>query len=180
MVPRDEHFGRLQQAIDAKGGEWTAFPMPAGQSGTINRVHVQLVNAKTPFAMVILASGHSAKQVERELDRRIGDPLAPVPDGADAWWEKDSNADWFRNRERGLLYAAGTHDQPCGYWPRKHTNAKSKTTSAPVTGEWMFDPHVTYMTGVDQPGVVWVAIRPQDDTTIKAGQIIWAQEDDVT
>jgi hypothetical protein len=179
MVPRDEFFGRLQAAQKLKGGQWNAFPVPAGQAGTINRIHVQLTNSKAAFGMVILAEGHGAGQVERELARRIGDPLAAVPDGTDAWWEKDSNANWFRNRDRGLLYAAGTHDQPCGYWPKKHTDAQGNTTGAPITGEWIYDPQVSYLTGVYQPGVVWVAIWPDRDCTVKAGQLLWAQENDV-
>lgn len=176
MVPRDEFFGRLQQKITLPGDKWTAFPVPAGQSGQINRVHIQLVNAAAAFAMVILGEGRSDEQVAKQLNRRIDNPLAAVADGAEAWFEKDSNAGWFRDRT--LLYAAGTHDQPCGYWPRKHTNAAGNTTSAAVTGEWIYDSPFPYLTGTYAPGVVWVAIYPDRDTHIKAGQILWAQEDD--
>lgn len=173
MIPRDEFFGRLFQALELEGDEWNVFPMPAGQTGTINRVHVELVSAKAAFAMAITAE----KITPAEWRRRIGNPLAAVGDGEDQWWEKDKNNGLFRNRT--MLYAAGTADQPCGYWPRKHTNAAGDTTAADITGEWLYDNPIPYITGPYDQGVVWVAIYPDRDTKVKAGQLLYAQEDDV-
>jgi peptidoglycan hydrolase-like protein with peptidoglycan-binding domain len=177
MTPRDEFFGRLHQVEHVTGGAWHVYPMPAGQSGMINRVHIQTYDAETPFAMVIIAEAHSEEQLERELERRIPNPLAAVPDGTPPWWEQDKNKKWFRDRT--LLYAAGTHEQPCGYWPGKHTDAKGDTTTAPVTGEWIYDNPFPYLTGEFAPGVVWMGFWAPADTKIKPGQQLWAQEDDV-
>jgi len=172
MISRDEFFGRLSQKVALDGNAWNLVPIVVGQQGQVNRVDIHLTGPATTFAVAFFAT-----HVHRgELRQRIGDPLAAVADGADAWYERDRNNDWFDNRV--LLYAAGTHEQPCGYWPRKHTNNAGVTTSAPVTGHWQDDASWPYIMDPYAPAVIWMAIYPSANTTLKAGQILWAQEDD--
>lgn len=174
MIPRDEFFGRLWQNVDLSGNAWNLVPVVVGQQGQINRVNIVTTSSAAAFAVAVF-SKHVGK---KELKRRIGNPLAAVADGADAWYEKDSNNDLFDNRI--LLYAAGTNEQPCGYWPRKHTNDRGVTTSAAITGKWRDDANFAYIMDPYSPAVIWVAIYPDRDCTLKAGQMFWAQEDDVT
>lgn len=174
MTPRDEFFGRLFQDVDLVGDDWNKpIEIPAGQQGQINKIVLQLVNSPQAFAYVLTGK----KLTRAELRRRIPNPLAAVPDGEDAWWEQDKNADLFDDRI--LINAAGTHDQPCGYWPRKHTNAAGAATSAAVTGKWHYSNSVPYITGPYEPGMLFLSIYPAGDCTVEAGQVLWAQEDDV-
>jgi hypothetical protein len=174
MIPRDEFFGRLFQNVDLVADDWNVpIEIPAGQQGQINRIHLRLINDPQAFAYVLTGR----KLTRAELRHRIGNPLAAVPDGTDAWWELDRNNDLFENRI--LISAAGTAEQPCGYWPRKHTNASGSTTGAAVTGKWNYLNSVPYLTGAYDKGMLFLSIYPAGACTLKAGQILWAQEDDV-
>jgi hypothetical protein len=173
-IPRDEFFGRLFQNVDLEADDWNVpIEIPAGQSGQINRIHLRLINDPCEFAYVLTGK----KLTRAELRRRIPNPLAAVGDGEEAWWEKDRNLDLFEDRI--LINAAGTNEQPCGYWPRKHTNAAGTTTGADVTGKWNYYNSVPYLTGPYEPGMLFLSIYSAGDCTLKAGQVLWAQEDDV-
>jgi hypothetical protein len=173
LVERDENFGILDRNVKLRGGRWNVVQVIVGQHGQVNKTRLRILNAKAAFAMVVA----SVNLTEARLDRWIGNPLAAVADGGQAWWEEDDNADRLENKD--FLYAAGTHDQPCGYWPRKHTNDKGNTTSFGLTGKWVDDANWSYICAAGTRVIVNVGIWPDRDGVLQKGQIFWAQEDDV-
>lgn len=170
MVTWDEFGGRLTQNVALDGDKWTVIPVVAGQTGTVNRIKLQLRNDEAAFCVAVFGR----EVTRKKLQRRVGNPF-PLVDG-ESVWETNNLSDWY---ERGvLLYAAGDEDQPCGYWPRKHTNNQGDTTAHPITGDWQDDAGFPYITGGTGAAVLYVAIYPDRDTVLQRGQILYKLEDD--
>ena len=94
---------------------------------------------------------------------------ANVDDNGDTVFDEDR--DMFKKRL--LLYAAGSDEEPCGYWPRKHTKPNGDPTDAPITGRWKDDASFPYHT-MEHP-VLWVAIWPKQATVLPEQRIMWPQ-----
>ena len=179
----DEFGGVLAGDVDCPGGQWTVVPVPMGRAGQVNRTDLQVL-AATEFCMAVF----SEQMTPHRLTRRIGDPF-PVNSDDETVWESNSVAqDWADDGT--LLYAAGNENQPCGYGARKHKNAAGHVTAAPLTGRHYDTATWSYETPSDEMPVVWLAIYPRNDTTLKAprykkgkrraGQIFYKQDDDAS
>lgn len=73
LVEADEKFGRIWEPIDIDANQWTVFPVLAGQSGSTNKLRVQM-NADCEFVVGITAR----KVTERWWDRRVPNPFGVV------------------------------------------------------------------------------------------------------
>lgn len=171
MITRDEYFGHLDRSVPLDGDTWTVIPILAGQSGQVNRIDLSTYSSAAAFCVAVF----SKKVTRKQLNRRIGNPF-PVNGDGESVWETTSLTDWYDDRV--LLYAAGDERQPCGYWPRKHTNDTGGTTSHPITGDFRDDGSFAYLTNVSQGAVLWLAIYPDRDTHLRRGQVLYPQLDD--
>jgi hypothetical protein len=91
--------------------------------------------------------------------------------------EKDAFTDWYDDRV--ILLAEGWGKQPCGYGPsrRKYDDAGNRTSAA-ITGRQLSDENFSYICAAGEYVVIYLAIYPDRDCTLKRGQILWAQLDD--
>lgn len=175
-VEWDEYGGELDEPWTLPANAWTVVPVVAGESGTVQILDLTL----TPVAEFAVAV--FARRVRgRALDRLIGDPFVNDADG-DPKWMRTALQDKLR-REWLCVYVAGTLAQPCGYWPKKRTNAAGNVTSAPLTGRWRVDDGFDYHTGygsAGEPGepVLWMAIRPRVAAKISPGRVMWPTVDE--
>ncbi|HET7736141.1 MAG TPA: hypothetical protein VFK52_09225, partial [Nocardioidaceae bacterium] len=160
-----EQGGILGQDVPAAANTWTVFPVVGGQEGTVARFKLHVDNAA--FAVAVFGE----KVTSHWLRTHIGNPFTKDEDGNPVWLTTDATDRLFD--QRTLLYATGTEELPCGYWPRVHTNEQNETTSAPVTGKHLDDAGFPYRC-YDSP-LLWVAVYALDDATIKAGRVMWQQ-----
>ena len=79
------------------------------------------------------------------------------------------------DNQRALLGAWGDAAQPCGYHPGQHTNSAGEITDDPITGLFIEDAGIDYHTATEP--VLYVAIYPDRDTTIKPQRILWSVEE---
>jgi hypothetical protein len=172
MVERDELFGWLAQDVELQGDTWNIVDFPAGQSGTVNAVDIRVRNDKAQFSVAFCSRAITAKR----LNRVVGNPLGT---SAESVWETNNKAaDWLRDKT--ILYAVGDGTQPAGYFPRRHRDDNGDVTDAPITGDF-YDAGSpwSYEALVDHPAFIRLAIYPDRDCTLKRGQILYAQVDDV-
>lgn len=149
--------------VDLPGGQWTAFPVVVGRSGTVGRLKIR-TQAPTEFWMCVLGQGDK-EHIERKLERRIGDPS--TEGGAENWVDEDV-LDTL-DRENLLLYVAGTPEAPCGYWPAPVESIGEG--SAFLTGKWQANAGFEYRTG--PANIIWVAVFPANTTKIPGGRIMY-------
>lgn len=191
--------GGVIEKVRCPGNQWTVFPVPAGQEGTIRSLRIRTDNDRAEFVVALFGR----KVTPKWLANRVPQPLTapstytttqvvldaedqPVlnEDGSQkteqvthkrhdnaARWE--SEAVRRKLDSRLLLYAAGTNEQPCGYFPGKKTNDDGKRTRERITGRHEDDAGVSYHTFAEP--VIYVAIHPDRDTVVQPGRIIWNQ-----
>lgn len=169
MVPRDEYFGLLDRNVNLDGNQWNIVPLIVGQSGQVGRTRIRLVNDEAEFAV----AAFSQKVTRKRLNRRVGNPLTSA---AESVWEKESLQDWFEDQV--VLYATGDGKQPCGYSPRRHRDDDGNVTDAPITGRLDDYANWSYIAAAGSAVLIYLAIYPDRDCTLKRGQILWAQLDD--
>lgn len=157
--------GIVSRKVTCPADTWTVLPVFAGATGTLSRLRIDL-EVNTEFCMAIFANRVGRKL----LNGRIGNPFPVDADGETVWSDPAKQA-FFEDRL--LVYSAGSNEQPCGYWPKKHTNRDRATTSNPLTGVWQDDASFGYFTS-DIPAL-WVAIYPKAATSLKRGRILRAQ-----
>lgn len=138
-------------------GHWNVIPVIACEGGTASRIRLA-TDAPTPYYAAMFA----AKVNGDSLDARLGDPSV--------WVDEDSqtdvfthNADWLVEDERLLVAAWGTPDEPCGHWPKRHTNNLGEPTAHPVTGVHRDDSTFEFWT---ERNFLWLAVWPEATTTI--------------
>jgi hypothetical protein len=170
LVERDEHFGQLGQRVELEGNEWNIIPVIVGQHGQVNRVDLRTTNDEAEFAVAFF----SQKVTRKRLNRRIGNPLTTADESV---WETGDVQDWFEDRV--LLYASGDGKQPCGYFPRRHRNDAGDVTDAPITGQHLDDATWPYICAAGSAVLIYMAIYPDRDCTLRRGQILWPQLDDI-
>jgi peptidoglycan hydrolase-like protein with peptidoglycan-binding domain len=168
MVAYDEGFGILDRAVRLKGGRWNIIPVIAGQHGQVNRTRLQTINPKSELA----AAAFSVHMTEKRLDRRVGNPLVTT---AESVWEKESLQDWFDDDV--ILWAIGDGKQPGGYSPRRHRDDDNNVTTAPITGRLTDPESWPFIFAAHTAVIVYLAIYPKRDTTLKKGRILWPQLD---
>lgn len=158
--------GFLWRRVFCEANKWTVFPVFAGRAGTVSKLRIETENSAGVYCMAIFAD-----RIGRGvLAKRVGDPFG-VDDDGETVWSDPALEDFYANRF--LVYSAGDEEQPCGYWPRKHTNRNGETTTHAITGVWQDDASFGYYT-LDKPAL-WVAVYSDRDTWIKRGRIMWAQ-----
>lgn len=162
MIPFDEAGGRVFEAVTCAANEWTVFPVFAGEGGSIRKIKVQTSDAPASFSLSIWGKNPFADN----LNSKVPTPLVVDAEGRTVW---DKGLAVFDNRL--LLYAAGTEEEPLGYWPEVHTDLEGNVTSHPITGKWVDDAGFDYVTDIHP--VLWVAIWPTVATTIKPQRIMW-------
>lgn len=171
LVERDENFGQLGQNVALDGNAWNIVPMIVGQQGQINRIDIHTVSDEAEFAVAFFSRHITRKR----LNRRIGNPLTTADESV---WETGDVQDWMDDRI--LLYAAGDGKQPCGYGPhRRHRDDVGNVTDAPITGRFVDDAQWAYICAAGTAVLIYMAIYPDRDCTLKRGQLLWPQLDDV-
>lgn len=176
MVVRDELFGLLDRNVELQGNAWNVIPVVVGQQGQVNRVRLRLVDDKAEFAVMALSkrmTRDGRPGVSARLRRRVGNPLTV---SAESWLEKESLQDWFENDT--ILWAVGDGKQPAGYTPRRKRNDDDDLTGAPITGRLDDAETWSYICAAGSHVLIYLAIYPDRDCTLKKGQILWPQLDD--
>lgn len=166
VTPFTDKAGIVYTPVPCPANTWTGFWVFAGEAGTLSQLRA-LVQPASEYAMSVWGM----KVPDKLLNRRVGDPF-PVDKDGETVWSQESLQDFFE--QNLLLYAAGDDEQPCGYWPRKHTNRLGKTTSAPLNGKWRDHESIGYITNHQYPAL-WVAIRPRKDTVVQRGRMLYTQ-----
>ncbi len=181
----DEHFGILGHRVNTGAGQWTVYPLIAGDYGTVARVHVVTGPGAPPsydeemtgfepdeteFAVFVFGEKVSAGW----LAANVGNPL----DDGNRWWA--SKAQRETAEERRLLYAVGSEKAPCGYWPGSKLSEETDEEGDPLpgddlTGEWQDDAAFAYRA---PDCVLWMAIYTAGQTRIKAGKQLYVQRDE--
>lgn len=166
-----EQGGKLGQDVPVVAGEWKVFPVPAGQEGTVAKIRVKVKTADgdgIPFFCAVFGQ----KTTANWLNNHIPDPSLKDADGNSVWMTSSQQDRLFD--QRTLLAAFGTADEPCGYWPKRHTNPDTgETTDAVPTGTLMDDGGFAYRC-YGEP-VLWVAVLATEDGFVKDGRIMWQQ-----
>ena len=158
IFSHDEHFGKLGSNIPLPANEWTVYPMPAGDFGEVAHVIMRTISSPAEFAMMVFQ-----KKVTAEwLTIRVANPL----NAADEWWANEGvRADF---KDRGIKYAAGSEDNPCGYFPGR------KSEGHDLTGRWEDDASFAY--GGDSL-VFWVCVYPDRSSVLKRGDQFYVQRE---
>jgi hypothetical protein len=92
------------------------------------------------------------------------------------WLEKDDTIDWQDNKT--ILAADGYGKQPAGYGSRRKFDDVGKATGAPLTGRLLDDEPFPYECAAGTDVVVYLAIFPDRDCTLKRGKILYCQLND--
>jgi hypothetical protein len=166
----DEFGGRISK-MTLPGGQWTVFPVVAGQEGTVRRLALSTSPA-TEFVVAVFGKPIWATR----LQRMVGNPL--TKSGSRKWNREDILNQL--DEQNVLLYVAGDNDNPCGYYPKQKTAEGDESVDgsfaedAPLTGRWDDEAGFSFHTFADP--VLYVAVFPSIDTEIPAGRIMWNQQ----
>lgn len=164
IIGWDEHSGFLGQDVPVTANQWNRYAIFGGQEGTVARLRIEVDTAA--FAVAILGVERSTQFLERHAP----DPMTKDADGNYVWATNATLKKMLDNRQ--ILYVAGTDEEPCGYYPKRHTNDADETTAAPVTGVHVDDGGFPYRC---EKLLFWVFIYPLSSGTVKSGHQIWAQ-----
>lgn len=124
--PWVDWMGRINDTVLIPG--WNVIQVPAGQAGTIAAIRLHVEGPWIEYATLVTIR----EVTQADLNERIPDPLAAVAEGDEFWWEE--RAEWLEGRL--WLYASGTYDEPCGYWP--HRKSGVLTGDHRDHGSWPF------------------------------------------
>lgn len=173
--PWEAEYGQIFDDAPCPAGKYTVIPVPAGQSGTIERLYIATKDAPAAFYAAVFgrAPGGNYKALQAELNRRVPNPGAVDANGETAWSTDPALEDWFE--DRSLRLVLGNARQPCGYGRRKHTNDEKQVTNAPIVG-WTRSGGFDYAT-FEEP-VLYLCIWPQTDTVVEARRVMWKLYED--
>lgn len=163
-VPKDaieewSEVGGLIGTQVLRGGEWNIVEVVAGRAGTVRSIRIETEPAAESAVAVF------GKRIRGgALARLIGDPLTNA--GTENWSEQATRR--RLERDYGLLYSAGTKDEPGGYSPGRKTGP-----SPTLSGRFEDDASFAYYT--EHRLVLYVAIWVDRDTTLPGGRIMWPQ-----
>jgi hypothetical protein len=167
MITYDKNFGWLRSNVSLEGGKWNVVGVIAGQQGQVNLTDIRLT-AGTEFAVAAV----SREVTPKRLQSWFGNPLVVADE---SWLEKDALQD--KMDERIILYAMGDGKQPCGYGNRRKFDDAGNRTSASSNGR-LYDPTGwSYICAAHTAVIVYVAIYPDQDCTLKRGRILYPQLD---
>jgi hypothetical protein len=170
LITWDEVGGILADTVTLRAGGWTVFPVVAGQEGTVARLRVVL-DQQQEFAVAVFGGSIRPER----LDRLVPAPLAKTRNDVGG-----SGAPWYEQRKvraqlesRFMLYAAGTHDQPCGIGRARKVDGNGNETGAPKTGRFWDDSSFSYRTFAAP--VLYVAIWTGSAAKVEPGRMFWPQ-----
>lgn len=152
----DEVGGVLDGDVHLARG-WNVIPVVAGQEGTVSRIRLRLAHRRE-FA----CAAFGANIRPQRLAGLVGNPLTEA--GTEAW---EKRAVRRALESRGLLYSAGTKDEPCGYSPGR------KSKSASPTGVHSDDAGFAYRCGPHP--VLYLAVWVASPTRLLGGRVMWNQ-----
>jgi hypothetical protein len=178
FIAHDEYFGKLYNPVALTGGQWNIVQMPIGEAGTVSRADIRM-DIPVEFCWAAFVKSVTGPQ----LDGIVGSPFDVDVDGNSPWEHETLNA-YFQNRWLRIVKGQGT--QPCGYsWkkgykPGPDAMTRGDRTDNPLTGTELDDTTWTYASDPLSAPVIYLAIYPTDDCTLRRGQLFYALEDDVT
>lgn len=164
----DEIGGLLGNDVTLDAG-WNVFPVVAATEGTISRLRI-ILDTPAEFAVAVFG-----KAVDRGfLDNMVAKPLTRY---GTRQWEKKADV----LEDAGLLFSAGTKDEPCGYWPGRKTETvinegtdeETTVVTNPPTGKVVDDAGFAYRS--ESRTLLHVAVWVRTENTIMAGRIMWPQ-----
>lgn len=186
----DEFGGMLGVDLPLERG-WNKFPVIAAMEGQIHKLKIVL-DTPAEFAVAVWGEDPDVGW----LNENMPHPL--TVSGTKAWETKGDALD-----DRLLLYSAGTHDEPCGYFPGRKkwksvTGEEANPDYAPAaddndtgtddqeTVEVTTQESYGTLTGkfVDEAGfryfaadrkVVWVTVFVRAENKIPLGRVMWPQ-----
>jgi hypothetical protein len=149
-------------SITGGGGSGATAVAHVGTTGTVTQIVLTNRGSGYTSAPTISLSGGGGSGAQAHSSITLNDP-----------WST-GKIQSVVDRDRALLLAMGDAEQPCGYHPRKHTDANG-VTDAPITGLVITDAGFDYHTFSDP--VVYLAIYPDRDCVLKPQRILWAVEE---
>lgn len=163
VIHFSEVGGKIFEKVTCAAGEWTSFPVVAGQSGTIEKVRLKTSNSATEFVLVLTAK----RAGPAYLANKLGTTLA----GVKAKLQTEATQDAI-DGDRIILGVWGHDGQPCGYHPgAKFDPETGEATGDSITGLFLDEGGISYHT-FDNP-VVYMAILPVDACEIAPQRVLW-------
>lgn len=166
----DEFAGFLGQDVDLVEG-WNEFQVIAAKEGTVAKLRIVL-DTPAEFAVMVFGGQVTAEWANVQIPR----PLTN-------YGTKQLEAKRDALDDRGLLFAAGTKDEPCGYWPKRKqevefdpvTDEQTSASVNPPTGKHVDDGGFAYRSAnrTELTVLVWVAA----ENKIPLGRVLWAQQE---
>lgn len=186
----DEFGGMLGVDLPLERG-WNKFPVVAAMEGQIHKIKIAL---STPAECAVAVFGK-----EPDIGWLNGLIANPLTVAGTKKWETERNA----LEDNWILYSAGTHDEPGGYWPGRKkwrsvtgeeanpdydptADSNDTDTDDDETIEVTTEESFGTLTGkhVDDAGfryaafdrkVVWVAVWVRSANKIETGRVLWPQ-----
>lgn len=174
--------GGVIERTRCPGAQWTVFPVAAGQEGTVRSLRIRTEDDRAEYVVAVFGRSVSPRFLHRHVPNPLTAPstFTTMEDGSEVTHERHDNAARWESEAvrrkldaRLLLYAAGTDEQPCGYFPGKKTGENGKRTRDHLTGRHEDDAGISYHTFAEP--VLYVAIYPDRNTVIQPGRIMWNQ-----
>ncbi|WP_182377901.1 LamG domain-containing protein [Nocardioides sp. WS12] len=156
-----DEVGGTIPPIKLNPDDWTVFPVPAKQAGTIERIRLSL-SPNREFVMAVFGREITAKRLRAVTNA----PLTLA--GRKRWTE--TNVYNKLNRSYVVNYVAGSDEDPCGYFPGRKSDDGTLTG---IHDDPASFPFLTFMNNTDRGNVLWVAVWVGASATLDGGRIMW-------
>ena len=160
----DEVGGVLYGDRELAAG-WNKVTVVGGQEGTVSRLRLVVQTVEGGEEIVISGVEFACAVAGRRISTARMNTLVPNPLAGDGsiWANREAEL-----RKAGILYSAGTNDEPCGY------GAGSKSNGATLTGLHVDDAGFSYRCGPDHllDVLIWVGV---EGATLLGGRVMWNQ-----
>lgn len=143
---------------------WNKVTVVGGQEGTVSRLRLVVQTVEPGEEIVINGIEFACAVAGSRISPARMETLVPNPLSGDGsvWAEKEAAL-----RKAGILYSAGTNDEPCGYGMGR------KSDGATLTGLHVDDAGFAYRCGPDHllDVLIWVG----EEATLLGGRVMWNQ-----
>ena len=170
IITFDEMGGVIREGVDLTAGQWTTFPVVAGQEGTIAQLRIALSEPQE-FACAVFGRQVEAKWLNMVIPAPLAKTRNDIDGTGEPWYEVRGKRERLKNKI--VLYAAGTHDEPCGLDVARKVDGNGNATGAQATGVHSDDASFAYRT-FREP-VLTVAVWVPYACKVKPGRIMWNQ-----